>query len=78
MKAFKVVGFRPYSGEYEGRKYSGYFVHAVTDGADRGVTGERVQEIKVKSKLGYTPCVGDQIFINYDEFGISEIKLFDE
>lgn len=78
MKAFKVVGFRPYSGEYEGRKYSGYFVHVVTDGADRGVTGERVQEIKVKQKHNYVPCVGDQIFVTYDEYGISEIKPFDE
>lgn len=78
MKAFRVVGFRPYSGEYEGRKYSGFFVHAITDGSDRGITGERVQEIKVKSKLNYVPRVGDQIFVVYDENGIAEIKPFAE
>lgn len=76
MKAFKVVGYRPYSGEYEGRKYSGFFIHVVCDGSDRGVTGERVQELKVKSRLNYVPRVGDQIFVSYDEFGISEIKPF--
>lgn len=77
MKAFKVVGFRPYSGEYEGRKYSGYFIHAVTEGSDRGVTGERVQELKVKAKHNYTPRVGDQIFVTYDEYGISGIEVFE-
>lgn len=75
MKIFKVVGFRKYSGEYEGRSYSGHFVHCVTDGADKGVTGERVQELKVKSKLEYTPRVGDQIYVTYDEYGISNIEV---
>lgn len=77
MKIFKVVGFRPYSGEFEGRKYSGYMVHAVTDGSDRGVTGERVQEIKVKAKHNYNPRVGDQISVTYDEYGIADIEVFD-
>lgn len=75
MKIFKVVGFRKYSGEFEGKPYSGHYVHCVTDGADKGVTGERVQEIKVKNKLGYTPRVGDQIFVTYDEYGIAGIEV---
>lgn len=77
MKIFKVVGFRPYSGEYEGRKYSGYYAHCVTDGSDKGVTGERVQEVKIKSKFGYTPRVGDQISVVYDEYGICDIEVFE-
>lgn len=75
MRLCKVVGFRPYSGEYEGRKYSGYFVHCICDGSDRGVTGERCMELKVKSKLDYTPCVGDQIYVSYDEYGIAGIEV---
>lgn len=75
MKLVRVVGFRQYSGEFEGKPYSGYYVHGVTDGQDRGVTGERVQEIKVRSKLGYTPRVGDQIYVTYDESGISNIEV---
>lgn len=75
MKIFKVVGFRKYSGEFEGKPYSGYYAHCVTDGADKGVTGERVQEIKVKNKFGYIPRVGDQIFVTYDEYGIAGIEV---
>lgn len=75
MKIYKVVGFRKYSGEFEGKPYSGYYAHCVTDGADKGVTGERVQEIKVKNKFGYIPRVGDQIFVTYDEYGIAGIEV---
>lgn len=75
MKLFKVVGFRKYSGEMEGRQYSGFYAHCVTDGADRGVTGERVQELKIKSKLNYNPRVGDQIYVTYDEYGIAAIEV---
>lgn len=75
MKIFKVVGFRKYSGEFEGKPYSGYYAHCVTDGSDKGVTGERVQEIKVKNKFGYIPRVGDQIFVTYDEYGIAGIEV---
>lgn len=75
MKLVNVVGFRAYNGEFEGKPYSGYYVHGVTDGADRGVTGSRVMEIKVRSKMGYTPRVGDQIYITYDESGISNIEV---
>lgn len=77
MKLFEVVGFRPYSGEYEGRKYSGYYAHCVTDGSDKGVTGKRVQEIKIKAKHNYTPQVGDQIAVTYDEYGICDIEVFE-
>lgn len=73
MRIFKVVGFRPYSGEYEGRKYSGYYAHCVTDGADKGITGERIQELKIKKKLDYVPRVGDLITVTYDEYGIASI-----
>lgn len=75
MKLYKVLGFRKYSGEMEGRQYSGYYAHCCTDGSDRGVTGERVQELKIKSKLNYTPRVGDQIFVTYDEYGIAGIEV---
>lgn len=77
MKLFKVVGFRAYSGEYEGRKYSGYYAHCLTDGADKGVTGERVQELKIKSRHNYTPRVGDQISVIYDEYGIADIEVIE-
>ena len=77
MRLFKVVGYRKYSGEYEGKTYSGFFVHCVTDGQDRGVTGERVQELKVKQKHNYTPRVGDQIAVTYDEYGIASIEVFE-
>lgn len=75
MKLVRVVGFRAYSGEFEGKPYSGYYVHGVTDGKDRGVTGERVMEIKVRSKLNYNPRVGDQIYVTYDESGIAGIEV---
>ena len=77
MRIFKVVGFRKYSGEFEGKPYSGYYAHCVTDGSDKGITGERVQEIKVKAKLNYTPRVGDQIYVTYDENGIAAIEVAD-
>lgn len=75
MKLVRVVGFRSYSGEFEGKAYSGYYVHGVTDGQDRGITGDRVMEIKVRSKLNYTPRVGDQIYVTYDESGIAAIEV---
>lgn len=77
MKMFKVVGFRPYSGEYEGRKYSGFYAHCVTDGSDKGVTGERVLELKIKAKHNYVPRIGDQITVIYDEYGIASIEPFE-
>ena len=75
MKIYKVIGFRAYSGEFEGRKYSGYYVQCVTDGSDKGITGERGQELKIKAKHEYTPRIGDQISVTYDEYGICDVEV---
>lgn len=72
---YEVVGFRAYKGEFEGRKYSGYFVHCLRESAREGFEGRETVEIKVKSKIGYTPHVGDRIIPIYDETGLRDIEV---
>lgn len=75
MYEFEVVGFKPYSGEYEGKPYSGYVLHCIAKTVKDGFTGCEVCTIKAKSKYGYTPRVGDTIWITYDRFGIAKIDV---
>ena len=75
MKMYRVVGFSKYSGEFEGRAYSGYYVHAVSlDNPGTGFQGQRVKELKIKEKIGYVPAVGDEIGVTYGEYGIEEVE----
>lgn len=75
MKKFSVVGFSKYSGEFEGRAYSGYYVHCISeDPVDKGFEGRRVKELKIKEKTGYVPVVGDLIGVTYGEYGIEEVE----
>lgn len=75
MKMYRVVGFSKYSGEFEGRAYSGYYVHCVSlDAPGNGFEGQRVKELKIKEKIGYTPAVGDEIGITYGEYGIENVE----
>lgn len=73
MYMYEVVGFRKYEGEFEGKKYSGYFLHCTHHRDD--VEGTAVTEIKVKSKTGYVPRVGDTITIFYGPRGINRIDV---
>lgn len=73
MYVYEVLGFRKYSGEFEGRKYSGYFLHCSY--FREGVEGHAVTEIKVKEKHGYVPRVGDQISVIYGPNGIDKIEV---
>lgn len=75
MREYEVVGFRQYSGEFEGRKYSGYYVHTLVNPDKDGFNGRMCKELKVKSKLGYTPRIGDVINVYYDEYGICDIQV---
>ena len=75
MFIYQVVGFRKYSGEYEGRKYSGYFLHCVGEPQRDDVEGQVVTELKIKEKLGYIPRVGDMIQITYNQYGICDVKV---
>lgn len=72
---YEVVGFIAYKGEFEGRKYSGYFVHCLRDSRREGFEGREAVEIKVKSKIGYIPHVGDCIIPIYDEAGLRDIEV---
>lgn len=75
MKMFSVVGFSKYSGEFDGRAYSGYYVHCISeDPVSQGFEGRRVKELKIKEKIGYVPAVGDQIGVTYGEYGIEEVE----
>lgn len=75
MHKYQVVGFRPYSGEYEGRKYSGYYLHCLAHPNRDDFEGQMVKEIKCKSKYGYVPRVGDEILVTYGEYGIESIEV---
>lgn len=75
MKKYRVCGFSKYSGEFEGRAYSGYYVSCVSlDDPGKGFEGQRVKDLKVKERVGYIPCVGDEILVTYGEYGIEEIE----
>lgn len=73
MYVYEVVGFRRYEGEYEGVKYFGYYLHCLHHRDD--VEGQAVTEIKVKSKQGYVPRLGDQISVIYGPRGIDRIEV---
>lgn len=77
MFQYEVVGFRAYSGEFEGRKYSGYYLHCLVAPTRDDFQGKMVKEIKCKSKFNYVPRVGDIIWVTYDENGIAGIKVVD-
>lgn len=72
---YEVVGFRKYEGEYEGKAYSGYFVHCIVDSHRNGFVGKECTEIKVKSRFNYTPNVGDLIKPIYNQYGLCGIEL---
>lgn len=75
MKKYRVVGFSNYSGEFDGRPYSGYYVHCVSQyDPGQGFSGQRVKVLKIKEKVGYVPAVGDDIIVTYGEFGIEEVE----
>lgn len=75
MKNYRVVGFAKYSGEFEGRAYSGYYLDCVSlDPPGAGFSGQRVKQLKAKEKIGYVPVVGDEIAVTYGEYGIEEIE----
>lgn len=74
MFEFEVIGFRRYSGEYEGRAYGGYFVHVAGISTRDGFFGREVQEIKVKDRFGYKPAVGEIIAVTYDRNGICDVQ----
>lgn len=75
MKYYTVVGFNKYSGDYEGKPYSGYYLHCLCDDAGPDFEGQRVTQVKAKSKYGYVPRVGDRICVQYGEFGIESIQV---
>lgn len=74
MFEFEVIGFRRYSGEYEGRPFGCYYVHVAGISTRPGFVGRETQEIKVKDRLGYTPVVGDIIAVTYDRNGICDVQ----
>lgn len=75
MVQYEVVGFRKYEGNFEGKAYSGYYVHCIYHANKEGFEGKACKELKVKSRVNYVPRVGDIIWVLYDEYGISEIKV---
>lgn len=75
VNVHEVVGFRKYEGEYEGKAYSGYFVHCVTDSVRQGFQGRECVELKIKGRIGYTPVVGDRIIPQYNQYGLCDIEV---
>lgn len=75
MYQYEVVGFKPYSGEFEGRPYKGYTLHCVQDTKKDGFEGRETCTIKAKEKFGYTPRVGDTIWVTYGPHGIEKIDV---
>lgn len=74
MYQYEVVGFKPYSGEFEGRPYKGYTLHCVQNTILDGMEGKAVCTIKAKEKYGYVPRVGDDILVTYGPHGIEKIE----
>lgn len=72
---YEVVGFRKYEGEYEGRKYAGYYVHCIVDSDRTGFIGKEAVEVKVKQKIGYDPQLGDRIIPKYNQYGLCDIEV---
>lgn len=74
MKDYIVVGYRPYSGTFEGNAYSGFYCHVIClQELGNGFVGRSVRELKIKSKFNYTPSVGDEISVEYGEGGIESV-----
>lgn len=71
MFFYEVEGFRRYEGEYEGKKYGGYFLYCTHQRPE--VEGRATIEIKVKDKYGYHPRVGDNISVIYGPRGIESV-----
>ena len=76
MKEYIVVGFRPYSGTFEGINYSGNYCHCISlVDPSEGFSGRYVKELKIKGKFNYSPRVGDIIQVGYGESGIESVDV---
>lgn len=75
MKCYHIVGYREYKGEFEGKPYSGFYLHCTTTDVPDSHMGEAVTELKCKSRYGYTPRVGDDIAVEYGPYGIESIGV---
>lgn len=75
MFEFEVVGFKRYEGEFESRKYGGFYVHCITKSRRPDFTGSEARELKIKDRFGYVPHVGDIIHVCYDENGICSLEV---
>ena len=71
----RVLGYSRYSGDFDGKKYEGYFVHCAKPlGKNVEGVGEQVERIKVKSSseaYAGVPMLapGDEILPLYDARG---------
>lgn len=81
---FIVLGFVPYSGDFEGKPYSGMRVHAQRVDAPDGLVGIATEIIKVPqailmaSTIAWNPdLIGQTIEVFYNRYGkVNGIQVF--
>lgn len=71
----RVVGFRHSTGVYQDIPYDNYMVHVVFPSDDPDHQGEKVMEVKIRSKLNYVPRIGDYIRLVYGPSGLSRVEV---
>lgn len=68
-----VVGFRHNTGTYQGTPYDNYVLHVVADVQDPDHVGQKVMEVKVRSKMNYVPRLGDRLELYYGPNGLERV-----